>query len=78
MSLQRGACFSPEEIDVLRKALDSAWARMSLKEQSECNRSGIAEHILKLAADGERNPVQLRDYALRKIRERAVRLDLAL
>jgi hypothetical protein len=51
---------------------------MSLKEQSECNRSGIAEHILKLAADGERNPVQLRDYALRKIRERAVRLDLAL
>jgi hypothetical protein len=78
MSLQRGACFSPEEIEILRQALDSAWARMSLKEQSEYNRSGLAEHILKLAADGERDPVRLRDYALRKTRERAVWLDLAV
>jgi hypothetical protein len=50
---------------------------MSPKEQSMYYRSGLAEHILKLAADGERDPVQLRDYALRRTRERAVSIDLA-
>jgi len=79
MSVQQGACFSPEEIEVLRKALESAWIRMSRKEQSQHNKSGLAAHILKLAADGERDPGQLCEYALRRTREEGRRpLDLAV
>jgi hypothetical protein len=76
MSIQH-ACFAPEEITLLREALDHAWTRMSPKEQSEHTKSELAEQILKLAARGERDPVQLCDYALQKTRERAVWLEMA-
>jgi hypothetical protein len=78
MSVQQGACFSPEEIEVLRRVLDSAWAKMSRKEQLEHNRSGLAVHILKLAADGERDPSQLCEYALRRTRQEGCPLDMAV
>jgi hypothetical protein len=77
LSVERGACFSPEEIAILDEALEAALAKLSAREHAEVSRSDLAEHILKLAADGERDPVQLREYALRRTRERAVWLDLA-
>jgi len=51
---------------------------MSRKEQLEHNRSGLAVHILKLAADGERDPSQLCEYALRRTRQEGCPLDMAV
>ncbi len=69
--------FLPEEIELLRNVLDDAWASLNSKEQTFIAKSELAEHILRLAADGERDPRQLRDFALQKSRERAVQFDLA-
>jgi hypothetical protein len=71
------AHFAPEEIELLREALDEAWARLDGQEQLQICKSELAEHILKLAGNGERDRVQLRDFALQRARERAVWLDLA-
>ena len=69
--------FNPEEISALRSALDAAWASLSPKLQSETAKSELAEHILKLAADGERDPLRLRNYAVVKIKSRVFGFRLA-
>ena len=69
--------FAPDEIELLRHALQDAWAALDCKEQARIAKSELAEHILKLAASGERDPRQLCDFALQRSRERAVWLDLA-
>ena len=76
MYIKTGPCFSPEEVELLRDVLDAAWVKLTSKERSEFSLSQVAEHILKLAADGERDPVQLREYALRRTRERSAWLEL--
>lgn len=76
MSIQH-AYFAPEEITVLREALNHAWAKMTQKERLQHTQSELAEHILKLAARGERDPAQLCDFALQKTRERAIWIDMA-
>ncbi len=75
--LTRGAHFTPDEIDLLRHALEDAWAALNCKEQAHIAKSELAEHILKLAAAGERDPRQLCDFSLQKSREKAILFDLA-
>lgn len=58
------AHYDPETLVLLRKVLDEAWAVLPDGSQSETVKSEMAQHILKQAADGVRDPVRLRASAL--------------
>ena len=58
------AHYDPETLILLRKVLDEAWAALPDSSKSETVKSEMAQHILKQAADGVRDPVRLRASAL--------------
>jgi hypothetical protein len=58
------AHYDPETLTILRKVLDEAWAALPDSSKSETLKSEMAQHILKQAADGVRDPVRLRTSAL--------------
>jgi hypothetical protein len=58
------AHYGPETLTILRKVLDDAWATLPDGSKSETLKSEMAQHILKLAADGVRDPVRLQASAL--------------
>jgi hypothetical protein len=58
------AHYDPETLIILRKVLDEAWAALPDHSKSETLKSEMAQHILKQAADGVRDPVRLRASAL--------------
>ena len=57
-------CFDPETIEVLRIALDEAWASLLPRQQALTSKTDLAERILALASVGERDPIRLRTAAL--------------
>jgi macrodomain Ter protein organizer (MatP/YcbG family) len=56
--------FDAETIAIMKKALDEAWARLPPKMQATMLKTTLAERILRMAAEGERNRERLRDAAL--------------
>ena len=58
------ARYDPETLIVLRNALDEAWALLPDDRKCESQKSHMARRILKKAAEGVRDPVRLRTYAL--------------
>jgi hypothetical protein len=64
MYRRKVANFDPETVSLLRAALDDAWACLPPEQRAITSQSILAEGILKLAAEGERNPNCLRDAAL--------------
>jgi hypothetical protein len=58
------AHYDPETLIILRKVLDDAWAALPDSSKSETVKSEMAQHILKQAADGVRDPVRLGASAL--------------
>jgi hypothetical protein len=68
--------FGPEDVASLEEALNAAWAAFSTIRCAEVERIRLARHILRRAAEGERDPSQLCDYAVAKTRLHAVWLDL--
>jgi hypothetical protein len=58
------AHYDPETLVLLRMVLDEAWAALPDGSKSETLKSEMAQHILKQAADGVRDPVRLRASAL--------------
>jgi hypothetical protein len=58
------AHYDPETLVLLRKVLDDAWAVLPQGSKSETVKSEIAQHILKQAGDGIRDPARLRASAL--------------
>jgi hypothetical protein len=64
MHHKKTAYFDPETVSLLRVTLDDAWACLPPEQQATTSQSILAERILKLAAEGERNPERLRDAAL--------------
>jgi hypothetical protein len=54
----------PETLILLRKVLDEAWAALPDGSKSETVKSEMAQHILKQAAGGVRDPVRLLASAL--------------
>jgi hypothetical protein len=64
MPWAEGGSYEPETIELLRAALDEAWASLSAAQQSQTTKTVLATRILKLAARGERDPVRLRTAAL--------------
>jgi hypothetical protein len=57
--------FDPETVALLRTTLDGAWASVPLSQRAVTSQSILAERILRAAAEGERDPDQLRARAIR-------------
>jgi hypothetical protein len=58
------AHFDPETLILLRQVLDETWEAVPDGSKSETLKSELAQHILKQAADGVRDPIRLRASAL--------------
>ena len=58
------ALYDPETLVLLRQVLDEAWAALPDHFKSQTLKSEVAQHILKQAANGVRDPVRLRASAL--------------
>ena len=56
--------YDPETLNVLRSALDQAWALLPDERKAVTFKADMADRILKRAAEGERDPVKLRVAAL--------------
>jgi hypothetical protein len=64
MDQKKPVHFDLETVALLRETLDDAWACLRPQERATMNRTQLAEGILTLAAEGERNPDRLLDAAL--------------
>jgi hypothetical protein len=58
------ALYDPQTLVLLRQVLDEAWAALPDHFKSQTLKSEVAQHILKQAANGVRDPVRLRTSAL--------------
>jgi hypothetical protein len=56
--------FDPETVAHLREILDDAWARLQPDQRATIRKTTLAAHILKSAAQGERDRERLIDAAL--------------
>jgi len=64
MPRKKAAYFDAETVSLLRATLDDAWGSLRPEQRAITSQSILAEGILKLAAEGKRNPGRLRDAAL--------------
>ena len=62
------AHYDPETLVLLRTVLEEAWAALPEGSKSDTVKSELAQHILKQAADGVRDPMWLRICALANTR----------
>lgn len=56
--------FDPETVHQLEAVLDRAWASLSPHERGHTTKSHMAQRILNLAAQGERDLGRLHAYAV--------------
>ena len=63
----RNGAFDPETIAILRAAFDDACASLPSEQHTQSKRSTLAQRILKLASEGERDPERLRVFALMEV-----------
>lgn len=56
--------FDRETVTALKEILDDAWACLPSEKQATLQKTALAERILKLAAEGERDRKRLLDAAL--------------
>ena len=59
--------FDLKTVATLREVLEDAWTWLPPMQRATMSRSLLAEPILKLAAQGERDPDRLREFALRQV-----------
>jgi hypothetical protein len=64
MHRRKVANFDPETVSLLRAKLADAWASLPPEQRATTSQSILAEGMLKLATEGERNPKCLREAAL--------------
>ncbi len=70
MDTKKPAYFDLETVALLRETLDDAWACLRPQERATTSRTELAEGILVLAAEGERNPDRLIDAVLMAVGNR--------
>jgi hypothetical protein len=67
MKIPEGGSYDPETITLLRTVLDAAWDALLPEHQARTSKAHLAQRMLKLAAQGERDPIRLRTRALIEI-----------
>jgi hypothetical protein len=63
--LLKNHAFGPDEIQVLTTAYEQALCALRLKDRADPATEMIAKKIIELAQRGERDPVRLREHAIR-------------
>jgi hypothetical protein len=63
--LLHGAAFSPDEVAVLSGAFEAALRELRLVDRSDPAVELVAKRIIDLAGRGERDPVRLREGAVK-------------
>ena len=64
MNRNESTSFDPETIELMRSALELAWASLAPEQQARTSQSLLAQRILSVVAQGERDPARLRVRAL--------------
>jgi hypothetical protein len=64
MGINEPVYFDIDTVLLLRESLDDAWACVPPQQRETTSKTLLAERILKVAADGERDPQRLLDAAL--------------
>jgi hypothetical protein len=67
--LLKDHAFGPEEIQVLTTAYEDVLRALRLENRADPATEMIAKKILEFAQRGERDPVRLREYAIRSLSE---------
>jgi hypothetical protein len=65
--LNRGA-FDPEAINAMRTAFEDALRTLSLVDQDGPTAMLLAKNVVECAKGGERDPIRLRDCALKALK----------
>jgi len=60
MKISEGGSYGPATITLLRAVLDAAWKSLLPEQRAGSCKADLAAHVLKLAAQGERDPFRLR------------------
>jgi hypothetical protein len=66
--LLNGSAFSPDDITILTTAFEDALRTLRLSDRTDPATEMIAKKIISLAQQGERDPVRLREGALKSLR----------
>jgi hypothetical protein len=66
--LEREA-FDPEDITVLVAAFEDALSTLGLVNRADPLTELVAKKIIECAQTGERDPIRLRDYVLKSLRD---------
>jgi hypothetical protein len=67
-SLVESGAFDPEAVEIISMAFDAALIELGLVDRSDPIVALVAERIIAFAREGERDPVKLRELALKSIR----------
>ncbi len=65
--LPNDLAFGPEDIAILSIAFEDTLRSLRLVKRSDPAVSIVARHIIEMAKHGERDPMRLRDQALRAL-----------
>jgi hypothetical protein len=66
--LIQGQGFDPKEIQVLSKVFEDTLSSLHLVNRADPISEYIAKKIIECAQKGERDPVRLREYAMKAIK----------
>jgi hypothetical protein len=58
------SAYDPETLNVMRHALDEAWALLPEDRKNKFQKIDMADRVLRRAAAGERDPAKLQAAAL--------------
>ena len=64
--------FGPETLKLLQSVLEETWNALTPEEKARTSKIQIASRILEVAAQGERDPVRLRNEAVNAVAEFAM------
>jgi hypothetical protein len=67
--LLKNYAFGPDEIEVLTTAYEEALRTLRLQNRADPATEMIAKRIIEFARRGERDPVRLREQAIRSLSE---------
>jgi hypothetical protein len=59
--------YDSETVTLLRAILEDAWERLTFEQRARTQKSEVALRILRLARQGERDPMRLRAGAITDI-----------
>ena len=65
--LPQGSAFGPEGIKVMATAFHGALNALGLMDRADPLNELVAKKIIEIAKTGERNPLRLRDRALKSL-----------